>query len=438
MSQTVPEKPSLEGLEEKWAARWENDGTYRFDRTATRERVYAIDTPPPTVSGSLHVGHVFSFTHTDTVARYKRMRGFEVFYPMGWDDNGLPTERRVQNYFGVRCDPSLPYSTVSNRRPWAAWLRDRTPVAVSRPNFVELCERLVAEDERAFEELWRRLGLSVDWTQHYTTIGDGARRASQRGFLRLLARGEAYTRRGPDPLGHRLPDRRGPGRTRGPRAAGRLSPAGLPRPGRRRPAHRHHPPRAAGGLRRRRRPPRRRPLRRTGRDHRAHPAVRRARSLSWPIPWPNRTRVRGWPWSAPSATSPTSSGGGSSGCRSGPSSGGTAGWSAAAPEGLTTAGRAALRRAGRAHRPPGPDPDRRAAGRVGRDRGRAPAGHACREVLRERRPAARDRDQPAVVLPDPGPPRGSLLAAGRGAAMASRPTCRSGTRMGRGPQQRTG
>jgi methylmalonyl-CoA mutase cobalamin-binding domain/chain len=105
----VPEKPALEGLEDKWTARWEADGTYRFDRSRPRGEVYAIDTPPPTVSGSLHVGHVFSYTHTDIIARFQRMRGKEVFYPMGWDDNGLPTERRVQNYFGVRCDPSLPY-----------------------------------------------------------------------------------------------------------------------------------------------------------------------------------------------------------------------------------------------------------------------------------------------------------------------------------------
>src|SRR4051794_34741333 len=105
----VPDKVGVDGLEAKWVSVWESTGAYRFDRTKTRDEVYSIDTPPPTVSGSLHIGHVFSFTHTDVVARFKRMRGLEVFYPMGWDDNGLPTERRVQNHFGVRCEPSLPY-----------------------------------------------------------------------------------------------------------------------------------------------------------------------------------------------------------------------------------------------------------------------------------------------------------------------------------------
>src|SRR5690606_10266207 len=106
---SIPDKPSLEGLEAKWRKRWADEGTYRFDRTKPRDQVFAIDTPPPTVSGTLHPGHVCSYTHTDTVARYQRMRGKEVFYPMGWDDNGLNVERRVQLMTGTRCDPSLPY-----------------------------------------------------------------------------------------------------------------------------------------------------------------------------------------------------------------------------------------------------------------------------------------------------------------------------------------
>ncbi|MEY5144714.1 MAG: hypothetical protein RL745_75, partial [Actinomycetota bacterium] len=189
----LPEKPTLDGVEERCSRLWDEQRTYAFDRSATRERVFSIDTPPPTASGSLHVGHVFSYTHTDTVARFQRMRGKEVFYPMGWDDNGLPTERRVQNYYGVRCDPSLPYDPAFT--PPAEPGKDQIPV--SRQNFVELCVKLTLEDEQVFESLFRRLGLSVDWSMTYQTIGDDARAASQRAFLRNLARGEAYLSEAP-------------------------------------------------------------------------------------------------------------------------------------------------------------------------------------------------------------------------------------------------
>ncbi|MEY3677242.1 MAG: hypothetical protein RL351_469 [Actinomycetota bacterium] len=191
----APEKVSVEGLEEKWGLVWENDGVYRFRREANRENIYSIDTPPPTASGSLHVGHVFSYTHTDVVARFKRMSGYEVYYPMGWDDNGLPTERRVQNYYGVRCDPTLPYvegfkppfEGGDNKSSKAA---DQVPI--SRRNFIELCDVLTVEDEKQFENLWRKLGLSVDWTQTYQTISPAAIAVSQKAFLNNLSRGEAY------------------------------------------------------------------------------------------------------------------------------------------------------------------------------------------------------------------------------------------------------
>ena len=193
----VPEKPSLENVEPKWIEAWNQNATYSFDRSATRDNVFSIDTPPPTVSGSLHMGHVFSYTHTDTVARFWRMRGKSVFYPMGWDDNGLPTERRVQNYYGVSCDASVAY--VANFQPpfHGDPPKDHRAVPISRPNFIELCEELTAEDEKIFEDLFRRLGLSVDWSLLYTTIEDRSRRASQRAFLRNLARGEAYTQEAP-------------------------------------------------------------------------------------------------------------------------------------------------------------------------------------------------------------------------------------------------
>ncbi|WP_181310413.1 valine--tRNA ligase [Nocardioides campestrisoli] len=190
----VPDKPALEGLETKWSQRWKEEQTYQFDRTQPRENVYSIDTPPPTVSGSLHVGHVFSYTHTDLIARYQRMTGKSVFYPMGWDDNGLPTERRVQNYYGVRCDPSLPYDPdfTPPEKP-----DPKRQVPVSRPNFVELCDTLVQEDEKVFESLWRTLGLSVDWNHQYTTVSKPAQVVSQRAFLRNYARGEAYLQEAP-------------------------------------------------------------------------------------------------------------------------------------------------------------------------------------------------------------------------------------------------
>jgi valyl-tRNA synthetase len=192
---SVPEKPSLDGLEAVWGERWEAEGTYAFDRSRSRQEIFAIDTPPPTASGSLHVGHICSYTHTDLVARYQRMRGRAVFYPMGWDDNGLPTERRVQNYFGVRCDPSLHFDPDLD--VGALGDREGEPIAISRPNFIELCERLTVEDEKAYEDAFRLLGLSVDWKYTYTTVGERARRASQRSFLDLLGRGLAYQAEAP-------------------------------------------------------------------------------------------------------------------------------------------------------------------------------------------------------------------------------------------------
>lgn len=191
---SIPEKPTLDGLESQWAQTWEANGTYRFRRSTKRSDVFSIDTPPPTVSGSLHIGHVFSYTHTDVVARYQRMRGKDVFYPMGWDDNGLPTERRVENYFGVRCDPTLPFdpSFTPPEKP-----DEKNRISISRPNFVALCLQLTERDEIIFKELWTALGVSVDWTFEYATIGEGAQRASQRAFLRQLARGEVYQSEAP-------------------------------------------------------------------------------------------------------------------------------------------------------------------------------------------------------------------------------------------------
>ncbi|WP_427171063.1 valine--tRNA ligase [Arthrobacter sp. 92] len=192
----VPDKPALEGLEAALTRRWLDDGTYKFNPDTTREQVYSIDTPPPTASGSLHVGHMFSYTQTDALARYQRMRGKNVFYPMGWDDNGLPTERRVQNYYGVRCDPAVPYD-AGYRPPAEPAKNQRDFDVVSRRNFIELCEELAVEDEKVFENLFQTLGLSVDWDLTYRTIDDNSRAVSQRAFLANLAAGDAYMAEAP-------------------------------------------------------------------------------------------------------------------------------------------------------------------------------------------------------------------------------------------------
>ncbi len=199
----IPDRPSLDGLEDKWNAVWSERGTYAFDREAAlagpREDVFSIDTPPPTASGSLHMGHVFSYTHTDCMARYKRMAGFNVFYPIGWDDNGLPTEKRVQNYYGVRGDATLHHDPdfTPPFRGDARSTKAADEMPVSRQNFIELCDELTVKDEEAFESLFRRLGFSLDWSIGYRTIDDHSRATSQQAFLRNVQRGEAYQAEAP-------------------------------------------------------------------------------------------------------------------------------------------------------------------------------------------------------------------------------------------------
>ncbi len=189
----IPEKYDHTKIEESWSKAWEKLGIYLWDETRPREETFVVDTPPPTVSGSLHVGHVFSYTQTDVVVRYQRMLGKNIMYPMGWDDNGLATERRVQNKFGITCNPELPYQPG-----WAPKDADGKNVQeISRKNFIEACSILTVEDEAAFEKLWRHLSLSVDWTQQYATIDSHCRRTSQLSFLDLVNKGMAYASEAP-------------------------------------------------------------------------------------------------------------------------------------------------------------------------------------------------------------------------------------------------
>ncbi|UCH93345.1 MAG: class I tRNA ligase family protein, partial [Candidatus Aminicenantes bacterium] len=171
-----PKKYKHFEVEARWEKEWDRLGIYKWDPNAPREKTYIVDTPPPTVSGSLHVGHAYSYAQTDVIVRYHRMQGKNIFYPMGWDDNGLPTERRAQNVFNIHCEAHLPYNP--NWKPdWNKKSKDIE--AISRQNFIEACEMITREDEKAFESTWRKLGLSVDWSLIYTTIGDHCRRISQ-------------------------------------------------------------------------------------------------------------------------------------------------------------------------------------------------------------------------------------------------------------------
>ena len=186
-----------EEVEKRWIAAWEDQGVYRWDPNRPRDETFVIDTPPPTASGSLHVGHVFSYTQTDVIARYNRMRGMNIYYPMGWDDNGLPTERRVQNYYHVRCDPETPYEEGLELEEASAKMRKKPARLISRRNFIEACYGLINEDEEYYRELWRRLALSVDWEQEYQTINDHCREVAQASFLDLHEKGEVYTHKAP-------------------------------------------------------------------------------------------------------------------------------------------------------------------------------------------------------------------------------------------------
>jgi valyl-tRNA synthetase len=194
----LPKHFDSAAAEEKWDRFWDERGVYHYDPSRPREETFVVDTPPPTVSGSLHVGHVFSYTHTDVLVRQRRMRGQNVFYPMGWDDNGLPTERRVQNLFHVRCDPHVPYDPdLKLEHASKKKIKKEPPLVISRRNFIELCHQVTREDEKAFMALWRRIGLSVDWRQEYATIDDRCRHLAQLSFLDLFEKGHVYSHEAP-------------------------------------------------------------------------------------------------------------------------------------------------------------------------------------------------------------------------------------------------
>jgi valyl-tRNA synthetase len=185
---SIPEKYDPAAIERRWSETWSASDVYAWDPARGRDETFAVDTPPPTVSGSLHVGHLFSYSQQDFIVRFQRMLGKNIFFPIGWDDNGLPTERRVQNLYNVRCEPHLHYDPELQRERGAKG----DPLPVSRRNFIELCDAVTREDEEAFKRLWTHLGMSYDWSLEYATIDEHCRRTSQASFLELLDKGEVY------------------------------------------------------------------------------------------------------------------------------------------------------------------------------------------------------------------------------------------------------
>jgi valyl-tRNA synthetase len=190
-TEEMPKRYKFKDIEKYWRDRWDEEYIYKFHNNQVRENTFVVDSPPPTVSGSLHIGHVFSYTHQDLIVRYQRMIGKDIYYPMGWDDNGLPTERRVQNLFNVRINPELPYDEkrieeVKNRK------KKKDIIYVSRTGFIELCNEITKVDERVFQDMWKTVGLSIDWKEEYATVDDHCRRLSQYSFIKLLEQGAAY------------------------------------------------------------------------------------------------------------------------------------------------------------------------------------------------------------------------------------------------------
>jgi len=157
----------IAGMEKRWLEYWKKEGVYKFNRK-TKKEIYSIDTPPPTVSGDMHMGHAFHYAQGDFIARYKRMRGFEVFYPFGTDDNGLPTERLVEKLKGVRSKD------------------------MSRAEFIDLCLKTLKEIRPEFIQRWKNLGVSCDYDVYYSTIDDNSRKLSQKYFIDLYNKKLVY------------------------------------------------------------------------------------------------------------------------------------------------------------------------------------------------------------------------------------------------------